>query len=365
MALPPQLKKLSQSYIWKRIFYERLTEPLHLNLISAAVALGGSFRAKVDFDLVLRAQHAYSILKCGDLARRLGIPEVVLIEFGVAAGAGMMNMCSIADRVTKETGVRFRIFGFDTGQGMPPPTSYKDHPDLYQAGDFPMDRDKLRRSLPANAELVLGEIEKTAPDLLSRIDKGSPIGFVSIDVDYYSSTKDALRILNGESEQYLPRTLIYLDDLEDESHNRFCGEHAAILEFNDEQAMRKIDRFEFLRGYRIMRNARWIDHMFTLHVLNHPTRSVLSQSRPQGRPDESVSVIRRRLIVMAARGSGGAVTHLREVIPRLLRRGPHGMPRSTPRPRCLSRRSALRPNSGCGRSTAATTGVDFSGIWVA
>jgi hypothetical protein len=28
------IKKLGQKRIWQRIFYERLTEPLHLNLIS-------------------------------------------------------------------------------------------------------------------------------------------------------------------------------------------------------------------------------------------------------------------------------------------------------------------------------------------
>src|SRR5712692_9454190 len=106
------LKKLRNKYIWQRIFYERLTEPVHLNLIALGVALFGGLRSKVAFDLVLRQQHAYSILTCADVARELGIAEVTLVEFGVAAGAGLLNICELAERVTRETGVRFKVFGF-------------------------------------------------------------------------------------------------------------------------------------------------------------------------------------------------------------------------------------------------------------
>ena len=62
------LKKLFHAYIWKRLFYERLSEPLHLNIISFFVLLFGSYRMKCDFDLVLRSQHAYSLYKAADLA---------------------------------------------------------------------------------------------------------------------------------------------------------------------------------------------------------------------------------------------------------------------------------------------------------
>ena len=38
---------------------------------------------------------------------------------------------------------------------MPPPISYKDHPDLYREGDFPMDFDKLQKSLDKNTNLII------------------------------------------------------------------------------------------------------------------------------------------------------------------------------------------------------------------
>jgi len=274
-------KKLRHGYIWRRIFLERLTEPLHLNFISLFISLFGSFRAKVAFDLVVRAPYAFAILKCADEARLLGLKKVTLLEFGVATGAGLLNICKIAEKVTRRTGVEFDVLGFDTGTGMPPPQSYRDHPDLYQAGDFPMNHAALSHLLPANARLIIGEIAQTVPDFLEQVSAEAPIGFISIDVDYYTSTKDTLGVLEGTPVQYLPKTVIYLDDVELESHNSWCGELLAVNEFNDEHELRKIERHAFLRSRRIFRNAPWIDHIFTLHILDHPTRSTLIGGRPK------------------------------------------------------------------------------------
>ncbi|UJS05653.1 hypothetical protein [Cylindrospermopsis raciborskii] len=91
--------KLKHSYIWKRILYERVTEPINLNLFSILVSLFGSCRAKIDFDLILRQHNAYGILRAAE-ARKLSLQSVTLIEFGVAAGAGLINMCKIAEKVS-------------------------------------------------------------------------------------------------------------------------------------------------------------------------------------------------------------------------------------------------------------------------
>lgn len=267
------LRKITRRYIWERIFVERLSEPLHLNVISLFVAIFGSFRTKVSFDLIPRFQHAYALLKSADQAKSIGAGSITVIEFGVAAGAGLMNLCHVAAQVTRLTGVDFRIVGFDTGRGMPAPESYKDHPDLYSQGDFPMNFDALSQRLPANARLVIGDIRTTLRTFLQESTSQSPIAFVSIDVDYYSSTRDALEVFDGESSLYLPRVHIYLDDLEDMAHNSWCGELLAVHEFNAQHDMRKIERHMFLRGYRIFKNARWIDHMFQLHVLDHRVRN--------------------------------------------------------------------------------------------
>jgi len=273
------LKKLTNPIVWKKQFFTRFTEPLHLNVLSVFVALFGSFRSKVIFDLILRPQHAFAILEAADQAKKLGRRGVTLIEFGVANGEGLLNICHIAKQVQKVTGIEFRIFGFDTGQGMPPPESYKDHPDLYQEGDYAMDVELLKSRLPQHAKLLIGDIQHTIPEFLKDLSPEFPIGFISVDVDYYSSTKQAMKCFVAQPELYLPRVHLYFDDLEDPVHNSYCGELLAIREFNEHEAFRKIEKHAFFKVNRIFKNARWIDHMYTLHVLDHPTRATLVQSR--------------------------------------------------------------------------------------
>lgn len=47
----------------------------------------------------------------------------------------------------------------------------------------------------------------------------SPIGFVSVDVDYYWSAIDALKSLVGPPGLYLPRVTMYFDDVGSVTHN--------------------------------------------------------------------------------------------------------------------------------------------------
>lgn len=259
----------------ERVFRERLSEPLHLNLIALFVAILGDVRAKTYFDLYVRPQFAFGVLHAADVAKRTGLSRVTVLEFGVAAGAGLMNLSEIADRVTRATGIGIDVVGFDGGSGLPEPRDYRDHPDLYTPGTFPMvDPGALSRQLPGNSRLVLGRFDETVPEFVSKCSSEAPIGFVSVDVDYYFSAVDTLRIFEGEPDLYLPLTTLYFDDIWFEQHNAWCGERLAIREFNDAHEFRKIAPFTELRGKRLFKNARWIDQTFTLHVLDHPSRSL-------------------------------------------------------------------------------------------
>ena len=273
------LKKLCNAYIWKRLLYERLSEPLHLNFLSIIALAFGNLRHKIDFDLIIRQHHAYAVLDAADQARQLGHERVSIFEFGVAAGAGLLNLQSIARRVTAFTGVGFDIYGFDTGVGMPPPASFKDHPELYQTGDFPMDFSRLAPRLEESTKLMLGPIGHSINSCLEADFSRAPIGFISIDVDYYTSTVDALRLLKHSASNFLPRVVIYLDDVELPTHNSYCGEQAAVREFTSENSHRPIEKHPFLRGFRLFKNARWIDHIYQCHILDHPVRNDLLPNR--------------------------------------------------------------------------------------
>ena len=275
------LRRLRQPEKWKKIFVERLTEPLHLNLLSAVVAVFGSFRAKVAFDLVVRQQYAFPILRAADLAAGYGFKRLSLIEFGVAAGAGLINMSTIAARVTRVTGVEIDVYGFDTGQGMPPPIDYRDLPECYTTGDFPMDFEALSRALPDRTKLVIGDIEETIPVFVETLPRDAPIGFVAIDVDYYSSAKKCLTLFDAPWDCFLPFVPVYLDDIGDEPASPYSGELLAVSEFNAAHPVRRIAPYTFLRGRRIFKNATWIDRMFAAHIHDHERRSAQQTAREQ------------------------------------------------------------------------------------
>jgi hypothetical protein len=276
------LKRLYAKYKERKlgpIAAERLTEPLHLNLLSVFVALFGSFRAKVNFDLIVRQQNAFPMLHAANKAREAGLKRVSVVEFGVANGAGLVNMCKIAASVEKETGIGFDLYGFDTGKGLPSPGDYRDHPEEFQGGDFPMDCDRLRRALPPNAHLLIGDVGETIPSFLARLSPKAPLAYVSLDFVYYSSSSRALELFKGDPRKYLPMITLYLDDIGIEASNPWCGELLAVNEFNQENALRKIAPFTMLRARRLFKNASWIDKTHVVHVLDHPMRSAGAAKR--------------------------------------------------------------------------------------
>lgn len=267
------LLKLFNFRILIRLYNERLGEPILYNIVSVFIFLFGNFRQKVKYDLVPRESYAYGILSAADLAKSNNINKITIIEFGVAAGGGLLNMCYIADRVTKLTGVEFEIFGFDTGEGMPEPLNYKDHPEKYFTGDFPLvNRDALLKKLPKNAKIIFGNIGGSIKIFKNEIKY--PIGFVSVDVDYYYSTVDCLDLFNYPVEYFLPYVITYFDDIYNIDHNPYCGELLAINEFNQKNEFRKISPATLLTNTRIFRRSPWTHQIYLTHIFDHQSRSI-------------------------------------------------------------------------------------------
>jgi len=272
-------KRLSQKNNWNKVFKQRLTEPSHLNIIAFFVFIFGSFRKKVAYDLVLRPHQAYGILNAADQAKLRGLNAITIIEFGVANGAGLMNMIAIAHKVTKVTGIKIDIIGFDTGEGMPDPIDYRDHPEYYNTGDFPMNKALLEGKIKDKARLIYGPIKENISKFMTTIPTDAPVGFVSVDVDYYSSTKDVFQLFKAKSTCFLPLTYIYFDDIARPHHNDKCGELLAISEFNQEYPNRHISYHRFFENQRIFKNADWVKQLYYFHVLDHPYRSTLKRDR--------------------------------------------------------------------------------------
>ncbi|HXJ84547.1 MAG TPA: hypothetical protein VMS64_38390 [Candidatus Methylomirabilis sp.] len=255
--------------VWTRLFGAR-----------SWVERNGDFRTRERYGLVVRSPYAYGMLRAADMAKYFGKTRVTVVEFGVAGGAGLLNMIEIARLVEAETGVGLRIVGFDTGRGLPPVEGYKDHPELWRGGDFaPGDRDELVRKLAGRAEIIWGDINDTIGPFTGALEDAAPLGFVSIDLDLYTATKAALRCLTGRPEQYNPAISMCFDDVRSFFANEWAGELAAIAEFNDEHEARKMGRDRSLPGRRPVKADGWYETMYVCHVLDHPARQT-----PRKRP---------------------------------------------------------------------------------
>ncbi len=192
--------------------------------------------------------------------------QIYAIEFGVARGHGLLAMQEYAQMVEKETGVRIKVAGFDTGIGLPPTKGdYRDHPDRFIEGDFPMDEKWLRARLLPSTELILGDVFVTVPEFVKRQD--CPLGFLAMDLDLYSSTKQALEILKLSNSQMLRRVILYFDDICLHACHRFAGERLAIDEFNNESHGVKIDHWYALNR-RIFRDHVWVEQMYVAHDIS-------------------------------------------------------------------------------------------------
>ena len=245
-------------------------------------ALRGDFQYQERLGRLDPPGTAYGLLMAVRAAIKYGIDSISVAEFGVANGRGLRKMTNLAERLSRQSGVKISVFGFDTAEGLPPIEDYRDHPELFSEGDYPMqDFDALEAELKGRAKLIIGDI-RVIGSLDGIFSSTGPLGFASIDVDIYTSAKSALKLIaNSEAKVLLPTVGLHFDDVWSEwGFNRFAGELLAIDEINDEYETRKIDNDRFVDYWH--RGAQpWHASMHMLHAFDHPLRfkSVRTQTQ--------------------------------------------------------------------------------------
>lgn len=223
-------------------------------------------------NLYHRSQYAYCMILAAETALRTSLAKVSAVEFGVYRGSGLKNMCEIADFIHQTLGVEFRIYGFDTGAGLPAVADWRDHPEIWTGGTFAMpDFTGLAAQLPGNCELIIGDCRDTlAPFLRAHGSAEAPIGFVSLDVDQYHSTVSALKIFDAEATHLAPVVPVWVDDSYiGVLQTTYAGEGLAIREFNERHSLRKIEQ-KIVRTDDFPRL--WHHCIHFAHIFDHPTR---------------------------------------------------------------------------------------------
>lgn len=217
-----------------------------------------------------RRHFGHCMMHAALLAQKLGHRRIASIEFGVAGGNGLVAMEQHAEAIQAKTGVEIVVYGFDLGHGLPPPRGYRDMPYLFQPGSYTMDVAKLKARLKS-ARLVLGDVAETTLEFTAR-ENPPPIGFISFDLDYYSSTAAALKVFEADHRYLLPRVSCYFDDIVgdvDWAYNEFTGELLAIKEFNDTHDHIKIARVNGLRYFKKWIPKAWHEQIFVAHLFEH------------------------------------------------------------------------------------------------
>jgi hypothetical protein len=237
-----------------------------------------SVETRAFWDISDRPAYLLGVLHATRLARRNGIGEIAVIEFGVAGGNGLLALEREAEAVASELGVSIKVYGFDNGPaGLPAFIGdHRDHPDKWKPGDFPMDESLLRSKLGPRTTLVLGNVAETVPQFFD--DPGvPPLGFIAFDLDLYSSTACALGLLSAPGRRMLEHVALYFDDTEHSISHSFAGELLAIEEFNRTNDHVKIDRWRGIRNDRPFPEASFLQKMYMAHDLEAISSRVLNR----------------------------------------------------------------------------------------
>lgn len=234
-----------------------------------------SVRQHALWDTSPRPNYLLGVLKAADQAREEKVPKILAVEFGVAAGNGLLALQDIAEAVERETGVMVEVVGFDSGAGMPAvPFDYRDHTDWWIPQDYPMDVAALKARLKPRTRLVLGEVADNVQRFLE--ENQVPVGFVSFDLDYYSSTKAAFPLLASPTRKMLRRTALYFDDIDFFFNHCFGGELLAIDEFNQSTDGVRIDVWRGVKKERPFPEASWLNKMYVAHDI-----AAINRFRPE------------------------------------------------------------------------------------
>lgn len=199
-------------------------------------------------------------------AKLAGYTDITCVELGVANGHGIEALIKFKDLVKQHLDLSLNIVGFDTGYGLPEILDYRDHPEIYNVGQYAVaDRADLESRFGNQATIVWGDVCMTMPDFVWHFSEAAPLAFVSLDLDLYSSTNATWPLFEMSASHYLPAVSIHADDVNVHlTFNPWCGESLSLDEFNAGHVFRKFEQ----------KHACWnVQNFYVFHVLDHPIRN--------------------------------------------------------------------------------------------
>jgi hypothetical protein len=166
-------------------------------------------------------------------------PKNCYYEFGTGWGSTLSAFLRASTRFCRDNNFDIRqikIVLFDSFQGLPGETAKEDYNPEWGKGKFAYSRDYItdiirKNNFPLeNVTFVEGFFEQSLTDELFQKLKDAPPSIVTVDVDYYSSTKLTLNFIGPLLKS---GTVFYFDDLYSFFLHPEMGQPKAIKEFNE------------------------------------------------------------------------------------------------------------------------------------
>ena len=141
-------------------------------------------------------------------------------EFGTGWGATLAAFMLAAEQVASKNKLdahNFRVFAFDSFEGLPPSSHPADRHSSWSAGAMSNSVEVIRQKMDTHAfakrvsaRYIKGYFEQSLTEALSEQLKLFPPSIVTIDVDYYTSTLESLLWID----RFIASgALIYFDDI--------------------------------------------------------------------------------------------------------------------------------------------------------
>ena len=259
--------------------------PLRISIFKGVLQRNpfAKYSTKIRWDAVARPGYSYGMLNAAKLAKSLGILRISALEFGTASGAGLLEMEKISLEIQRETGVSIEIYGFDSMDGLPATSDPLDQVYFWPPGLFQISTETYLPKLK-KTKIITGNVSQTVNKFIREY-QPAVIGFISFDLDYYSSTVEALKIFNAKDAYFLPRVECFMDDtasFELLCASEFTGVLKAIEEFNVDNKSPKIGIKRDIGRLRKLPGD-WFQSIYVAHFLNHPqyNQSVFSKKEQQ------------------------------------------------------------------------------------
>ena len=167
---------------------------------------------------------------------KTGLPIGNYFEFGVWNGDSLLIYRKVLRHLGLSTNPQWKMFGFDSFEGLPVPAVEEDRHRFSAEGSFKSRgvayvESRMRESgIPSDrVQLHPGFFEESLTNELKEQLGRPPVGFVNLDVDYFSSTIIAL---DWVEDLLFDGSIVFMDDVFFYNGHPGKGQLKAVSQFN-------------------------------------------------------------------------------------------------------------------------------------